>query len=173
MTADPRGSLRLGLGRNGRPVPAHQTLGIRMLDIGVGLASVRMAATPLVADSSGAMLPGALAVIADTCCGSAVASALAGEWSTVTAQMRVEFVRPVPVGTRWVTARGEADVVDDQGGLARGELLDDREELLAVASMRALKTVDGPNRVAGQPPSRSAGHACRGRRTGPGCTSAA
>lgn len=147
MTADPLGALRLGLGYDGAPVPAHDTLGIRMLDVGVGSAIVRMASGPLVADASGAMLPGALAVIADTCCGSAVAAALPGGALTVTAQMRVEFVRPVPVGTRWVAARGEADVVDDEGGLARGELLDDRDELLAVTSMRALRTIDGPARA--------------------------
>ena len=144
MTSDPLGSLRLGLGRDGRAVPAHASLGIRMMDVGVGTASVRMASGPLVADASGTMLPGALSVIADTCCGSAIAGALSGEGTTVTAQMRLEFVRPVPGGTRWITARGEADVVDDEGGLARGELLDDRDELLAVTSMRALRTADGP-----------------------------
>jgi uncharacterized protein (TIGR00369 family) len=144
VTSDPLRALRLGLGRDGRAVPAHDALGIRMVDVGAGTATVRMASGPLVADAAGTMLPGALSVIADTCCGSAIAGALSGEGTTVTAQMRLEFVRPVPAGTRWVTARGEADVVDDEGGLARGELLDDREELLAVTSMRALRTVDGP-----------------------------
>jgi uncharacterized protein (TIGR00369 family) len=146
VNADAIAWLRRGFGRDGRPVPAHETLGVNMQDVGVGTAVSRLTNGPLLTDESGAMLPGALGIIADTCCGSAVASALSGDGTNVTAQMRVEFVRPVPTGTRWVEGRGEADVVDDEGGLARGELLDDQDELLAVSSMRALRTLDGPSR---------------------------
>jgi uncharacterized protein (TIGR00369 family) len=159
MTVDSIASLRLGLGRDGRPVPAHESLGLRMQDVSVGSAVARLANGPLVADGSGTMLPGALAVLADTCCGTAVASALSGDGGSVTAQMRVEFVRPVPLGTRWVEGRGEADVADDEGGLGRGELLDDRDELLAVASMRALRAPSGPSRQVNgaRPPGRPVG----------------
>lgn len=146
MTAEAIDALRLGLGRDGRRVPAHESLGVAMHDVSVGAAVARLANGPHVVDASGTMLPGALAVLADTCCGTAVASALSGGAATVTAQMRVEFVRPVPATTRWAEGRAEADVVDDEGGLARGEILDERDELLAVASMRALRAAGGPSR---------------------------
>ena len=146
MTAEVIDALRLGLGRDGRRVPAHEALGLAMHDVSVGSAVARLAIGPLVVGGSGTMLPGALAVLADTCCGTAVASALSGGAPTVTAQMRVEFVRPVPATARWVEGRADADVVDDEGGLARGEILDDSDELLAVASMRALRAAGGPSR---------------------------
>jgi uncharacterized protein (TIGR00369 family) len=136
--------LRRGLGRDGRPIPAYDTLGLAVRDVVSGSSTVRLPNNPVLLDGSGAVLPGALAVLADCCCGGAVASALTGPGTTLTAQMRVEFVRPIPVGTRWLDGRGEVDVVDDEGGLARGELVDDRDELLAVSSMRALRALDRP-----------------------------
>jgi uncharacterized protein (TIGR00369 family) len=144
MSADVLEPLRRGLGRDGRPVPAHEALGMTVLGVAPGSSTARLASGPALLDGFGAMVPGALAVVADCCCGGAVASALTGPGSTLTAQMRVEFVRPIPVGTRWVDGRAEADVVDDEGGLARGELVDDRDELLAVTSMRALRVLDRP-----------------------------
>jgi uncharacterized protein (TIGR00369 family) len=131
--------LRRGFGRDGRPIPAYDTLGVTVRDVSPGSSVARIASRAALLDGSGAILPGALAVIADCCCGNAVAGAMTGSGATLTAQMRVEFVRPVPLGTRWLEGRAEADVADDEGGLSRGELVDDRDELLAVTSMRALR----------------------------------
>jgi uncharacterized protein (TIGR00369 family) len=104
-------SLSRGLGRDGRPIPVFGPLGVQA----------------------------ALAVLTDVCCGVAVASAANTPGVTLTAQMRVEFVRPIPSDTCWIEGRGVVDIIDDESGLSRAELVDDQDELLAVASMRALR----------------------------------
>ena len=51
----------------------------------------------------------------------------------------MEFIRPLPVGQVWIEGRAEADAVDDDGGLARGEIVDEADQLLGVASLRIIK----------------------------------
>ena len=51
----------------------------------------------------------------------------------------MEFIRPVPPGAGWIEGRAEADAVDEHGGLARGEIVDEADQLLGVASLRLMK----------------------------------
>jgi len=132
-------SLRRGLGQNGTPVPAYRTLGVEIRAAAAGSAVVRVPASPHLAAPGGGLLPGAFAVLADACCGCAVATALPAGGAALTAQLRVEFIRPLPAGQAWIEGRAEADAVDEDGGLARAEMVDQADQLLAVASLRIMK----------------------------------
>jgi uncharacterized protein (TIGR00369 family) len=133
-------ALRRGLGRDGIPIPAYQTLGIEMRTVEAGTAVVRVPASPYLTAPDGGLLPGTFAVLADACCGAAIVSAMAGGGATLTAQLRVEFIRPLPAGHMWIEGRAEADAVDEETGLARAEIVDEADQLLGVASMRIMRT---------------------------------
>jgi uncharacterized protein (TIGR00369 family) len=133
-------ALRRGLGRDGIPIPAYETLGIDMRSVEAGTAVVRVPASPYLTAPDGGLLPGTFAVLADACCGAAIVSAMAGGGATLTAQLRVEFIRPLPAGHAWIEGRAEADAVDDETGLARAEIVDETDQLLGVASMRIMRT---------------------------------
>ena len=141
--------LRRGLGQAGTPIPAYRTLGVEVRRAAAGTAVVRMPVSPHLAAPSGGLLPGAFAVLADACCGRAVATALSAGGAALTAQLRVEFIRPLPPGQVWIEGRAEADAVDDDGGLARGEIVDRADQLLGVASLRIIKA---SHRASGRPP---------------------
>jgi len=133
-------ALRRGLGRDGIPIPAYETLGIDMRSVEAGTAVVRVPASPYLTAPDGGLLPGTFAVLADACCGAAIVSAMAGGGATLTAQLRVEFIRPLPAGHTWIEGRAEADAVDEETGLARAEIVDETDQLLGVASMRIMRT---------------------------------
>jgi len=133
-------ALRRGLGRDGIPIPAYETLGIDMRGVEAGTAVVRVPASPYLTAPDGGLLPGTFAVLADACCGAAIVSAMAGGGATLTAQLRVEFIRPLPAGHAWIEGRAEADAVDEETGLARAEIVDETDQLLGVASMRIMRT---------------------------------
>ena len=133
-------ALRRGAGRDGIPVPAYQTLGIDVRSVEAGAAVVRVPVSPYLTAPDGGLLPGTFAVLADACCGAAIVSAMAGGGATLTAQLRVEFIRPLPAGRTWIEGRAEADAVDEETGLARAEIVDEADQLLGVASMRIMRT---------------------------------
>jgi uncharacterized protein (TIGR00369 family) len=133
-------ALRRGLGRDGIPIPAYETLGIDMRSVEAGTAVVRVPASTYLTAPDGGLLPGTFAVLADACCGAAIVSAMAGGGATLTAQLRVEFIRPLPAGHAWIEGRAEADAVDEETGLARAEIVDETDQLLGVASMRIMRT---------------------------------
>jgi uncharacterized protein (TIGR00369 family) len=131
--------LRRGLGRDGIPIPVHQTLGIEVRSAAAGSAVVRVPASPHLAAPGGGLLPGAFAVLADACCGCAIAAALPAGGAALSAQLRVEFIRPLSAGRAWIEGRAEADAIEDDSGLARAEIVDEADQLLAVASLRVIK----------------------------------
>ncbi len=131
--------LRRGLGRDGISIPAYQTLGVDVREATAGSAVVRLPRSPHLVAPDGSLLPGAFAILADACCGCAVAAALPAGGAALTAQLRVEFIRPLPVGHTWIEGRAEADAVDDSSGLARAEIIDEADQLLGVASLRVIK----------------------------------
>jgi uncharacterized protein (TIGR00369 family) len=133
-------ALRRGQGRDGIPIPAYQALGIEVRAVASGAAVVRMPASPYVTAPDGGPLPGTFAVVADACCGAAIVSAMAGGAATLSAQLRVEFIRPPRAGLTWIEGRAEADAVDDETGLARAEIVDEADQLLGVASLRIMRT---------------------------------
>ena len=135
---DELAGLRRGLGRDGLPIPAYRTLGLAFRQAAAGAAVVRLPVSPHLASPSGGLLPGAFAIAADACCGSAVVTALPAGGAALTAQLRVEFIGSVPPGHAWIEARAGTEAADGDGGLARGEIVDDTGHLLGVASLRLM-----------------------------------
>ena len=135
---DELAGLRRGLGRNGLPIPAYRTLGAGFRSATAGAAVFRLPVSAPLTGPGRDLLPGAFAVVADACCGSAVASVMPAGQAALTAQLRVEFIRPVPPGQPWIEGRAEADAVDGDGGLGRGEIVDQADQLLGVASLRLM-----------------------------------
>jgi uncharacterized protein (TIGR00369 family) len=151
--------LRRGLGRDGIPIPAYQTLGVEVREATAGSAVVRVPRSPHLTAPDGGLLPGAFAVLADACCGCAIAAALPAGGAALTAQLRVEFIRSLPAGHAWIVGRAEADAVDDSSGLARAEIVDEADQLLGVASLRVIKAshqgfrqAASPGQVVASPP---------------------
>ena len=134
---DELAGLRRGLGRDGLPIPAYRTLGLAFRQAAAGAAVVRLPVSPHLASPSGGLLPGAFAIAADACCGSAVVTALPAGGAALTAQLRVEFIGSVPPGRASMTRAG-TEAADGDGGLARGEIVDDTGHLLGVASLRLM-----------------------------------
>lgn len=125
-----------------RVIPLHVALGLEVVELEGATATTRLHATGYLRDRGGPLVPGSLAVLADTCCGTAIASALPAGSTTATAQLRVEFVKPPRATTRWLDGRARVDRIDDEVGLSRGEFVDDEDDLVAVASLRSLTTSD-------------------------------
>jgi uncharacterized protein (TIGR00369 family) len=146
MTANPLTSnealARAGRSRPGLRIPLHRTLGITIVDVTPGELVARLPASDHLRGEDGALVPASLAVLADVCCGAVVATGIPTGTAAMTAQLRVEFVKAIPVGVRCLEGRSRLDSVDENGGLARAELVDDHDELLAVASLRSLTSAN-------------------------------
>ena len=146
MTADPLTSnealARAGRSPRGLPIPLHRTLGISIFDVTPGELVARLPASDHLRGRDGALVPASLAVLADVCCGAVVATGLPTGTAAMTAQLRVEFVKPIAVGVTCLKGRARLDSVDESGGLARAELVDDHDDLLAVASLRTLTSAN-------------------------------
>ena len=154
--------LRRGLGRDGIPIPVHRTLGVEVREATAGSAVVRLPRSPHLAAPHGGLLPGAFAVLADVCCGCAIAAALPAGGAALTAQLRVEFIRPLSAAQAWIEGRAEADAVDDSSGLARAEIVDEADQLLGVASLRVIKAShQGFRQAAPTAPTRAAAASAR------------
>ena len=161
--------LRRGLGRDGIPIPVHQTLGIEVRRAAAGSAVVRVPTSSHLTAPDGGLLPGAFAVLADACCGCAIAAVLPAGGAALTAQLRVEFTRPRPAGQAWIEGRAEVNAVDEDSGLARAEIVDQADQLLGVASLRVIKASHQgfrhgapPAPVPAAAPARAADPAARG-----------
>jgi uncharacterized protein (TIGR00369 family) len=146
MTANPLTSnealVRAGRSPRGFSIPLHRTLGITIVDVTPGELVARLPASDHLRGEDGALVPASLAVLADVCCGAVVATGLPAGFAAMTAQLRVEFVKAIPVGVSCLEGRARLDSVDENGGLARAELVDDHDELLAVASLRSLTSAN-------------------------------
>jgi uncharacterized protein (TIGR00369 family) len=133
---------RAGRSPSGLPIPLHRTLGISIVDVTPGELVARLPASDHLRGPDGAVVPASLAILADVCCGAVVATGLPTGFAAMTAQLRVEFVKAIPIGVTCLEGRSRLDSVDENGGLARAELVDERDGLLAVASLRSLTSAN-------------------------------
>ncbi|MDT3441869.1 PaaI family thioesterase [Pseudofrankia sp. BMG5.37] len=132
--------LRKGRGRGGAALPVHETLGLQVREAEAGRCVARMPASPAVLGADRRILAGALAIVADACCGSAASTGLPPTTAVLSAQLRLEFAGPTPPAPGWVEGRATLTAVRDAAALARAELVDPAGELLAICSLRSLGT---------------------------------
>lgn len=135
---DPYAGFREGLGISGQPIPIIGTTGCEVLDAAPEAVLVRLPVTRALLGKDGRLLPGALAIVADVACGWAAHAAQQHAGFASTAQLRLEFVRPLPALGSSVVVRATCDSATAEAGLARGEIVDDHDDLLAVCSVRTI-----------------------------------
>jgi uncharacterized protein (TIGR00369 family) len=120
------------------PVPIHRILGLTTMRAANGRARVRLPAVPALRDGAGRLLPGALAMLADTGCGTALGTAFPPGTTGVTAQLRVEFIRPVRQGAEWIESVARTYLATADEGYSRADLTDDSGRVVGVATLRVL-----------------------------------
>src|SRR6476659_3386813 len=96
LPRDPYARFREGLGISGQPIPIIGTTGCEVLDAAPEGVLVRLPVTQALLGLDGRLLPGALAIVADVACGWAAHAAQQHAGFASTAQLRLEFVRPLP-----------------------------------------------------------------------------
>lgn len=110
-------------------IPFSRALDMELLDIGRGVAMIRMPFSPaLVGDpKTGVIHGGAVSALMDTCGGAAVMShpeALAG---TATIDLRIDYMRPAKPGQP-ITARAECYHLTRSVAFVRASAWDDDED---------------------------------------------
>jgi uncharacterized protein (TIGR00369 family) len=118
--------------------PVHRVLGLTTMKAANGRARVRLSAAPALLDGAGRLLPGALALLADTGCGTAVATVFPPGSTGVTAQLKIEFIRPVREGAAWIESVARTYAATTEEGYSRADLTDDSGRVVGVATLRVL-----------------------------------
>ncbi len=114
--------LRAGLGSSGAGVPFADLLQMTIGDIGLGHVTVSSPVPSWVVGGPGGSLTGAFAALADAAGGLSVLSMLPPERMAITAQLRLDFVEPLPGSVELLSCRANARHVDTDVGLAQGEI---------------------------------------------------
>jgi uncharacterized protein (TIGR00369 family) len=138
VSRDPYAGFREGLGISGQPIPIIGTTGCEVLHAAPDGVLVRLPVSRALLSAQGRLLPGALAIVADVACGWAAHAAQQHAGFASTAQLRLEFVRSLPELGASVVVRATCDSATAEAGLARGEIVNDDEDLLAVCSVRTI-----------------------------------
>lgn len=86
-------------------IPHSRALGMRLTDIGDGVATIEMPYDPALIGNprTGVIAGGAVSALMDTCCGAAVMAHPANPGATATIDLRIDYMRPAEPGRTIVT----------------------------------------------------------------------
>ena len=119
------------------PAPIGRLLGLRILSIEAGRASIEFEATESHSNPMGTLHGGVLCDLADAAMGAAYHGTLADGESFTTLELKINFLRPV-----WkATLRADAKIVSagKTVGMIECDIIDDKSRLVARASSTCLK----------------------------------
>jgi uncharacterized protein (TIGR00369 family) len=116
-----------------RNVPLLETLGIALVEARQGTATLRMTVDERHLRTLGLLHGGATATLLDTALGYAVTSKAADGFHAVTAQLNVNFTRPVSRG-EVLEATGRVLHAGSQTAVASGEVRNGNGKLVATAT---------------------------------------
>lgn len=116
-----------------RPTPLHDLLGIRVMSIGGGRAHFELTVGPGHLRSHGIVHGGVMAALLDATIGNAAASLAPPGHDLVTAQLNINFIRPVRLGETLV-GRAQVDHSGRRTAVAHGDLRTDTGALAATGS---------------------------------------
>ena len=114
------------------PAPIGKLLGLRIISLAIGRATVEFDANERYANPMGSLHGGVLCAIADAAMGVAYSTLLAEGETSTTVELKINFLRPV-----WkATLRAKARVVHGGKtlGLVECDIADEQERLVARAS---------------------------------------
>ncbi len=126
-------------GRIDHPSMAH-TLGFRLTEVEHGRTVISAETGLNYCNPNGTIHGGWAAAVLDSCMGSAVHSTLSAGVTFTIVEFKIDFVRPIVIGTGAVRAEGKIVRVGRAIGRADGILYDSRGEILAKGSTTCLIT---------------------------------
>src|SRR4051794_5600629 len=119
-------------------VPARRTAGIRGVDLGTGHAEVAMDIPAWAHDEAGDVVPGLLAVLADTALGVSVTSGISPDAAMVTTHLHLGMPQRVPRAARTITCTARFLSRDGSYGVGEGLATADTGEVVARIGLGAL-----------------------------------
>lgn len=117
--------------------PIHHLSGIHLSDVGLGMVTSTMPASPWWRSGVGIFLPGTLAFVADMALGGAIFSSMPPGTALLTSELSMNFLRPASVESEALNARGRLIQAGRSQGLSEAHVQDARGRLLAFATSRA------------------------------------
>lgn len=125
-------------------LPHSQALGMRLVDVEPGLATVEMDySEKLIGDpKTGVIAGGAVSALMDTCCGVAVSSHPDHQSTTATLNLRIDYMRAA-VPNRKIIARAECYRVTRSVAFVRATAFDDADLQNQVATATGAFTANG------------------------------
>jgi uncharacterized protein (TIGR00369 family) len=95
-------------------------------------------------DEFGAPCAGALGVLVDNVLGHAVARAKPGGQASVTTELSIDFLRPLPIDGTLLRATGSTQLLDGAGGMSSGRVTDEAGRTIALGTLWGRYVPGGP-----------------------------
>jgi uncharacterized protein (TIGR00369 family) len=118
--------------------PLTRLTGLRLTEIGLGVASAAMPASPWWQSGAGVFLAGTIAFVADLPLASAALSTAPAGTIVTSSELSVSFVRPATIRSRSLIGRARLIHSTKSLGLAEGTIEDAQGRLLGHATSRCL-----------------------------------
>jgi len=119
-------------------VPVRESTGLRTVATAARYALHEMDVAPWLTDERGAVVPGALGILADSVLGAAVMTTVPIERGMVTSHLHLELLQPLPPGITRLRAEGRQRWLRGRFGLGEGEITTEDGEAVARATIGAL-----------------------------------
>lgn len=117
-----------------RPPFIGDTLGMEALTLEEGVAEFRLPTAPRWSNPLGSLHGGVCATLLDSVMGCAVHTTLPAGVGYGTLELKVNYLRTVPVDGRWITGRGTTIHVGRSTATAEGRVHDEEGRLVAHAT---------------------------------------
>src|SRR5215472_15668054 len=118
--------------------PVTKLTGLRLSEVGLGMASAWMPASPWWQTAAGVFLAGTTAFVADMALGSSVLTSAPAGMGMTTSELSVSFLRAPTIRSQTIIGRGRLIHATRSLGLAEATLADARGRLLGHASSRCV-----------------------------------
>ena len=128
--------LRSSLERRLPDPPVTRLTGLRLSEVGLGLASAWMPASGWWQSAAGVFLAGTTAFVANLALGSSVLTSAPAGMGVTTTELSVSFLRPATIRSQTIIGRGRLIHATRSLGLAEATLEDARGRLLGHSSSR-------------------------------------